>query len=99
MFQKLIPYLDLCDLVLIMSVEPGFGGQSFMEDSLKKIHQISEIKAKEGFSFRIEVDGGITLENAPACIKNGADTLVCGTSFFASSDTVQFIKDIENMKK
>ena len=82
-----------------MSVEPGFGGQSFMEDSLKKIHQISQIKAKEGYSFRIEVDGGITLENAPECIKNGADTLVCGTSFFTSSDAVQFIKEIESMKK
>ena len=97
--SKLTPYLDLCDLVLIMSVEPGFGGQSFMVDSLKKIHQISEIKAKEGYSFRIEVDGGITLENAPACIKYGADTLVCGTSFFTSSDTVQFTKDIESIKK
>lgn len=97
--SKIIPYLDLCDLVLIMSVEPGFGGQSFMEDSLKKIHQISQIKAKEGYSFRIEVDGGITLENAPECIKNGADTLVCGTSFFTSSDAVQFIKEIESMKK
>ena len=91
------PYFDMCDLILIMSVEPGFGGQTFIPKSLDKINALSQLRTTKNYKFRIEVDGGINLENAKHCVQAGADTLVCGTSFFKAKDTVQFAQAIRSL--
>ena len=91
------PYFDICDLILIMTVEPGFGGQAFIPKSLDKINALSQLRSAKNYNFRIEVDGGINLENAVHCVQAGADTLVCGTSFFKAKDTIQFAQAIRSL--
>lgn len=81
---KMIDYLiDDVDLVLIMSVNPGFGGQSFIANQLRKIEAVRKMIDKTGRDIALEVDGGITVETAPLAIAAGADTLVAGTATFA----------------
>ena len=77
-----VPYLPKVDLVLVMSVQPGFGGQSFDPVALEKISALAELREEMKLSFRIEVDGGITSGNVSECISRGADTIVAGTEFF-----------------
>ena len=79
-------YLDQIDLVLLMSVFPGFGGQKFIKDVLKKIEKISDIKNKENFKFDIEVDGGINFSNFKEALKAGANVLVSGTTIFKENN-------------
>ena len=74
--------LDDLDVVLIMTVDPGFGGQTFIENSLHKINKLKEMAAKAGKSIDIEVDGGITIDNVERVIKAGANVIVAGTSVF-----------------
>ncbi|WP_260482966.1 ribulose-phosphate 3-epimerase [Sphingomicrobium flavum] len=74
--------LDLADLVLVMSVNPGFGGQKFIPSQLRKIEAIAEMKAKRGLDFEIEVDGGVDPDTAPRCVDAGATALVAGTAVF-----------------
>jgi ribulose-phosphate 3-epimerase len=83
-----IPYLDKIDLVLVMSVEPGFGGQSFMEDSLDKIKILREYIDKNNLDCLIEIDGGIKTTNVEKAIDAGADLIVSGSDIFG--------KDIKN---
>ncbi len=81
---KMLDYLiEDIDLVLIMSVNPGFGGQSFIESQLRKIEAVRKMIDKTGRDIALEVDGGITVETAPLAIAAGADTLVAGTATFA----------------
>jgi len=80
--EKAIPLLGSIDLLLIMTVEPGFGGQEFMTEMLAKIEAAARFRSAQGLGFRIEVDGGITAETAPLTVGCGADTLVAGTSVF-----------------
>lgn len=84
------PLLDKVDLVLVMTVQPGFGGQSFRTDVMPKLRQIDLWRRERGLHFRLEVDGGIDLETAPACRSAGADTFVAGTSFFRAADKPAF---------
>ena len=81
----------LCDMVLVMTVRPGFGGQSFMPDAAKKVVKVREMV---GPDIRIEVDGGIDPQTAPTVVSYGADTLVVGTAIFSKSDPVAAINDI-----
>jgi ribulose-phosphate 3-epimerase len=74
--------LDEIDLVLIMSVNPGFGGQTFIAGQLRKIEAVAELVARRGLEVEIEVDGGVTPENASACIEAGARVLVAGSAAF-----------------
>ena len=74
------------DLVLIMSVNPGFGGQKFMPEVLEKVKALKQIKNKEGFNFDIEIDGGINFDNSKLAIDAGANILVSGTTIFKSND-------------
>ena len=80
------PYLDKVDLVLVMTVQPGFGGQSFRADMLPKLAQIAAWRTSRSLAFRLEVDGGIDLESGARCHQAGADTFVAGTSFFRATD-------------
>jgi ribulose-phosphate 3-epimerase len=77
-----LPFLGQIDLLLVMTVEPGFGGQEFMPGMLSKIETAARFRSDHGLGFRIEVDGGITTETAPLTVASGADTLVAGTSVF-----------------
>lgn len=88
------PYLEQCDIVLLMTVQPGFGGQSFREDVLPKIDQLSKWRDQLALDFRLEVDGGVDLETAPLCTKLGVDTLVAGTAFFRAEDRQAFITSV-----
>ena len=79
-------HLDKIDLILIMSVNPGFGGQKFMPEVLEKIKKLNEIKNQKKFNFDIEIDGGINFENSKLAIKAGANILVSGTTIFKSNN-------------
>ena len=83
---------DLLDLLLIMSVNPGFGGQSFIESSLKKIQKASLLKKTRGLDFLIEVDGGVTPKNAPKLMQAGADVLVAGSAVFKGKQISENIR-------
>ncbi len=90
--KKLDPYLSMLDLILIMSVEPGFGGQKFMNNSLSKIEYLEKKRKENNFLYKIEVDGGINNLTAPLVIKSGADILVSGSYIFKSKDRKNAIK-------
>ena len=78
--------LDKLDTVLVMSVNPGFGGQKFIPGAMEKIRQLNEWRARYNYSFRIEVDGGVGMENAAALAQAGANTLAAGTTIFHAPD-------------
>ena len=88
--EAIEPFLAQVDLVLVMTVQPGFGGQSFRRDMLPKIAQIDRWRKDQKLDFRLEVDGGVDLKNAVECRNCGADTFVAGTSFFAAPDRAAF---------
>jgi ribulose-phosphate 3-epimerase len=79
-------YLEKIDLVLVMSVNPGFGGQKFMPEVLDKVRQLKEIKTKKNMNFDIEIDGGINFDNCQLAIEAGANILVSGTTIFKSNN-------------
>jgi len=83
------PYLDDVEVVLVMSVQPGFGGQSFMPETLDRIEQLDAMGAAE-----IEVDGGVNSETGPQCVESGVDTLVIGSSLFGQSDVARALTDL-----
>jgi len=85
--RALVPQVDL---VLVMTVQPGFGGQPFRRDMLPKLQQIDRWRRDDGLNFRLEVDGGIDLATGPECRAAGADTFVAGTSFFKATDRTAF---------
>lgn len=80
------PLLAQVDLVLVMTVQPGFGGQAFRRDTLPKIAELERLRRERNLTFRIEVDGGIDVETARECRAEGADTFVVGTAFFKAAD-------------
>jgi ribulose-phosphate 3-epimerase len=95
---KMLDYLiEDIDLVLIMSVNPGFGGQSFISSQLRKIEAVRKMIDKTGRDIALEVDGGITVETAPLAIAAGADTLVAGTATFAGGPS-QYAANIQALK-
>lgn len=91
--------LDVVDLVLIMSVNPGFGGQSFIESQVKKISDLRRMCAERGVNPWIEVDGGVTPSNAYKVIEAGANALVAGSAVFGAKDYAEAIKGIKTSKK
>ena len=84
--EALLPWLDQLDLVLVMSVEPGFGGQKFQASALYKLEALKKEREARGLSFLLEVDGGVNAETAPFCVEAGADVLVAGSAVFAAAD-------------
>jgi ribulose-phosphate 3-epimerase len=95
--QVILDHLDKIDLVLIMSVNPGFGGQKFMPEVLNKIKDLKKIQKSKGFDFDIEIDGGINFENSKEAIEAGANILVSGTTIFKSNNG-DIKKNIELLK-
>ena len=84
--DAVLPYLEELYMVLVMTVQPGFGGQKCREDCFEKVRALRKIITERGLSVHIEVDGGITAENAPKAIAAGADVLVAGSSVFGAPD-------------
>lgn len=91
--SEIVDYLKYIDLVLVMSVEPGKGGQSFIEESTKKIEQLYNLREKQGYNYVIEVDGGINNETIKLCDK--ADIVVVG-SYITKQDYVEAIRNLKN---
>lgn len=89
--QSMLPYLDKLDMVLVMTVEPGFGGQSFMHSMLTKIEWFKAKREELGLSYSIQVDGGINNDTAKLACASGADNLVAGSSLFSQPDYAQAI--------
>lgn len=95
--QEIFEYLPLCDMVLVMSVEPGFGGQKFMPQALEKLSVLRKEITKRGLDIMLEVDGGINAETAPLAVNAGADVLVAGNYIFSAENmkaTVEAIKKL-----
>ena len=95
--DTIIDFLDQIDLVLIMSVNPGFGGQKFMPEVLTKVKELKKIQKEKGLNFDIEIDGGINFDNAKTVIEAGANILVSGTTIFKSNNG-DIKKNIELLK-
>ena len=93
--EALAPYLDKVDLVLVMTVEPGFGGQKFMADMMPKVKQLRKMLDEVNPNCHLEVDGGVDLETAKVCKENGANVLVAGSAFYGAADRAAFVKEIE----
>ena len=89
--EVVLPYLELCDLVLVMTVEPGFGGQKFMADMMPKLRVISQAIAEKGLNCELEVDGGVDSKTYVQCVENGANVLVAGSAFFRAEDKPAFV--------
>jgi len=94
--STLEPFVELCDMVLVMSVHPGFGGQSFMPEVLPKIEALAKQVDSQGLDADIEIDGGINAETAARARKAGANVFVAGTAIFRAADPVAAIREIRN---
>ena len=93
--EAAIPYLEKCDLILIMTVEPGFGGQSFMADMMPKLEQLREWLEDVNPDCLLEVDGGVDANTHAVCKEAGADVLVAGSAYFKASDRAAFVKLVQ----
>jgi ribulose-phosphate 3-epimerase len=93
-FADLEPFLDQIDLLLVMTVEPGFGGQPFMMETMPKVRAAVDARAARGLGYRVEVDGGITVKTAPIAAQHGADTFVAGTAVFGAPDMAAAMREI-----
>ena len=93
--EAIAEYLPMVDLVLVMTVEPGFGGQKFMADMMPKLKQLRTMLDEVNPSCHLEVDGGVDLVTGEVCKENGADVLVAGSAYFKAADRGTFVKAIE----
>jgi ribulose-phosphate 3-epimerase len=89
--------MDDIDLVLVMSVNPGFGGQSFIKSSLKKVKSLCEMRSKGGYGFEIEIDGGVGMTNIKEISQAGVDIFVAGSAVFGAKDISMRVKDLINL--
>lgn len=92
--EAILPFLDLCDLILVMTVEPGFGGQSFMADMMPKVAAIRRYIEERKPGCELEVDGGINTETVKTCKAAGADVFVTGSAYFKAADRKAFVDAI-----
>ena len=93
--EAVAPYLEMVDMVLVMTVEPGFGGQKFMADMMPKVKQLRAMIDAVNPACHLEVDGGVDLVTVETCKENGADVLVAGSAYFKASDKPAFVKQME----
>lgn len=96
LLEDIIPYVDL---VLIMSVNPGFGGQKFIESTYQKIEKLKTMITEQNLKVQIEVDGGVSIENAEKLISSGTEVLVAGNAIFKSENPLEYIKKLSLMNK
>lgn len=93
--EAIYPYLDRCDLALVMTVEPGYGGQSIIKECLEKVTKIKAEAENMGLEIDIQVDGGINLDTAKEAVSSGANVLVAGSAVFGKSDVGAIIKALK----
>ena len=89
--EAVLPFLDLCGLILVMTVEPGFGGQSFMADLMPKLQAVRAYIDEKNPGCELEVDGGVNPETAKVCVAHGANVLVAGSAYFKAADRAAFV--------
>ena len=87
--------LDVADYVLIMSVNPGFGGQQFIPNAIHKIRRLERIRRERGLPFKIQIDGGVNRDNVESIVRAGCDWLVAGSSIFHSEDSASAVRDLQ----
>ncbi len=95
--EEIFRFLPLCDMVLVMSVEPGFGGQKFMPAALDKLSALRDEAARQEISLELEVDGGINAETAPLAVKAGAGVLVAGSYVFSAYNMKATVEQIKSL--
>ena len=93
--EAALPYLKACDIVLVMTVEPGFGGQSFMADMMPKVQAIRAYIDEQNPDCELEVDGGVNEQTAKICTAAGANVLVAGSAFFKAEDKAAFVRAVK----
>ena len=92
--SALVPYLDMVDLVLVMSVEPGFGGQGLIPETLEKVKELVKIRGSR--NYRISIDGGVNLKTIPQVYASGVDIAVAGSAFFSAPDKKLFVEQMKS---
>jgi len=95
--EALIPFLSEVDLVLIMSVHPGFGGQKFIPDALSKVKVFRELRSANNHNYLISIDGGVGLSNAQSIVNAGADILVAGSSIYLASNPQEVVRTLKSL--
>lgn len=95
--EAVLPFISLCDLILVMTVEPGFGGQSFMANMMPKVRKIRKYISQYQPLCELEVDGGVGEETAKNCIDAGANVLVAGSAYFKASDPAAFVRSLKSL--
>ena len=93
--EAVLPFLPLCDLILMMTVEPGFGGQAFMEHLMPKLRQLRAYIDAQNPACELEVDGGVNEKTAMICRENGANVLVAGSAYFKAADPAAFVRALK----
>ena len=93
--EAVLPFIDKVDMILVMTVEPGFGGQKFMADMMPKLKQLRQMIEEKNPGCHLEVDGGVDLVTAETCKENGADVLVAGSAFYGAADRAAFVEALE----
>lgn len=89
------PYLTRCDMILVMTVEPGFGGQKFMADMMPKLKKLRQMVREENPTCILEVDGGVDESTCETCRRSGANVMVAGSAFFKAADRAAFVKKVQ----
>jgi len=90
--EAAIPYLEKCDMILVMTVEPGFGGQKFMTDMMPKLAAIRDLVKEGGYACLLQVDGGVDASTFRICRESGASVLVAGSAYFKAQDRAAFVQ-------
>ena len=94
--EVLNDYLPLIDMILIMSVHPGFGGQKYIPECLDKVKYLAKLREENHYAFEIEIDGGINLDNVKSVVEAGCDIVVAGSAVFKAKDVVNTVKEFKN---
>ncbi len=97
--SEIVPYLEQVDMVLVMTVEPGFGGQKFMAEKMEKVTELVKIREQKNLSFDIEIDGGVNMNNIKEILSTGVNVIVAGSAIFGAEDveksTREFLKILQ----
>ena len=92
--DTILPYLSMLDMVLVMSVEPGFGGQKFMPDTLEHVRELVRLRSELGLDYDIEIDGGINRDNIKQAVDAGVNVVVAGSAIFGKSDIAEAVREL-----
>ena len=95
--SRIVPYLEKVDMVLIMTVEPGFGGQKFMDEKISKVKELVEIRKQKNLSFDIEIDGGVNMNNVKEILDTGVNVIVAGSAIFGAENIEKRTKEFLNI--